>query len=112
VLLFIAAGLPCERCLTRWRPLARTLHRPAFHSPDRRVGPKPAIGIVAALFAAGTSRRSSPEGAPLSETLSLAGDTVLGVIVLSTVRHSRDILWFWPVHAVLDLSQFTSIPGI
>lgn len=71
---------------------------------------RPWIGVilVATLFAAGHIPALTADGAGAHEYALLLGDVVLGVIVLSALYRTQDILWLWPVHATLDLSQFVS----
>lgn len=72
------------------------------------VQPRWAIVAAAALFAAGHVPTMLQEGASLSALLGLFRDFGLGVLVLGTAWRGADILWFWPVHTVLDLTQFVS----
>lgn len=51
-------------------------------------------------------------GASLSELAGLFRDVLLGIVVLGTVLRSRDIVWFWPVHVVMDLTQFSRVMGV
>lgn len=48
----------------------------------------------------------------MDRSLGLVRDAVLGVLVLGTLIRSGDILWFWPVHVVLDLTQFQRVMGV
>ena len=72
------------------------------------VQPRWAIVAAAALFAAGHVPAMLQAGASPSAFLGLFRDLGLGVLVLGTAWRGADILWFWPVHAVLDLTQFAS----
>ncbi len=74
-------------------------------------GPRTTIAFVAVLFAAGHVPTMLAEGASAAELAGLARDVVLGVMVLGTVLKSRDIAWFWPVHLVMDLTQFGGVVG-
>jgi hypothetical protein len=48
------------------------------------------------------------EGAPAAELVGLLRDFGLVVLVLGTLSRSADILWIWPVHYSLDVTQFLS----
>jgi hypothetical protein len=72
------------------------------------VPPQWAIGAAAALFAAGHVPSMLQEGASLRAFLGLFRDLGLGVLVLGTAWRGADILWIWPVHTALDLTQFLS----
>jgi hypothetical protein len=65
-----------------------------------------AIGLTAALFAAGHIPAMLAEGASLTDLGTLVLDTGLGVIVIGAVIASRNVWWIVPVHAVMDLTQF------
>ena len=70
------------------------------------IGRRWTIGLVALLFAAGHLPSLLAEGAAVSEFISLLLDVGIGVVVLSVVSKSRDAWWFFPVHFVLDMSQY------
>lgn len=65
-----------------------------------------AIVVAAALFAAAHIPAMLAEGEHLADLGSLLLDTGLGVMVIGAILASRSIWWFWPVHAVMDLTQF------
>ena len=64
---------------------------------------------AALLFAAAHIPAMVAQGAPAQELLGLARDVVLGWLVLGSVLRSGDILWFWPIHVVMDLTQFPRV---
>lgn len=76
------------------------------------LGARTALVVAASLFAAGHVPALIAEGAPATELLWLVADAGLVVLVLSALRAGRDVLWFWPVHTVLDLTQFASVTGV
>jgi hypothetical protein len=65
-----------------------------------------AIGVTAALFAAGHIPAMLADGATLTELWTLVLDTGLGVLVVGAIIVSRNVWWFIPVHSVMDLTQF------
>ncbi len=69
------------------------------------------VVAVAALFALGHVPALLSGGANAAEFASLAFDFVLGLVVIGTVLRSGDVLWFWPIHFALDLTQFSRISG-
>ncbi|MDT8340943.1 MAG: hypothetical protein RQ751_05475 [Longimicrobiales bacterium] len=75
-------------------------------------GHRVAIGAVALLFAAGHVPTLLATGAPLAELVALLGDAGLAALVLSVLWRSRDITWFWLVHTMLDMTQFTRVTGV
>ncbi len=70
------------------------------------IGNKWSIFIVAVLFSAAHIPSLLTNGATLIELSSLLVDALLGVLVLSAVSKSRDILWFFMVHFAMDMTQF------
>ena len=70
------------------------------------VGPRKAIIGVALLFAAAHIPAMISQGASASELAGLVRDFGLGLIVLGTAWRSADILWLWPIHFALDMTQF------
>ncbi|MEQ8766191.1 MAG: hypothetical protein RL885_19900 [Planctomycetota bacterium] len=68
-----------------------------------------AIVLTAVLFVAGHIPAQIDKGTPASELLWLLPDVGLALLVLTALFRSRDILWFWPVHTVLDLMQFEHV---
>jgi uncharacterized membrane protein len=70
------------------------------------VGERKAIVAVAVLFAAAHIPAMLSQGASASELIGLVRDFGLGVIVLGTAWRSADIMWLWPVHFALDMTQF------
>lgn len=75
------------------------------------IGTNRAILLVALLFAAGHIPALIAGGATASELLSLLRDAALGVAVIAVLQHSRDVLWFWCVHFVMDMMQYESVSG-
>jgi hypothetical protein len=75
------------------------------------IGTRPAVVAAASLFAAGHIPSMLARGANLSELAALVRDVTLGLVVLGTVLRSSDILWFWPVHVTMDLTQFARVMG-
>lgn len=73
--------------------------------------PRWAVLLVAALFAAGHLPAMFARGAPTAEMFSLVRDFGLGALVIGTLWRGADILWFWPVHFVLDMTQFVKHAG-
>ena len=70
------------------------------------MGPRAAIVIVAALFAAAHIPSMIAQGDPAAELVALLRDAGLAVLVVGTAWRSADIAWLWPVHYVLDVTQF------
>lgn len=64
------------------------------------------IVIVAVLFQLAHIPAFLANGATIETLSSLFLDTAIGLAVFGAVLKSRNILWFWPIHAVLDLMQF------
>jgi hypothetical protein len=65
-----------------------------------------AVIVAAALFAGGHIPTMVSQGASSVQLIGLFRDFGLGVIVLGTALRGADILWLWPVHYALDMSQF------
>jgi hypothetical protein len=74
------------------------------------LGARLSIVLVGLLFAGAHLPTLLTEGAPGSEMLRLLFDGALGVLVLSVVRRSQDVWWFWCVHFALDMTQFCAVP--
>lgn len=72
------------------------------------LGARAAILGVAALFAAAHVPSMLARGQSGAELLGLLRDFGLGVLVLSTMWRGADIVWLWPVHYSLDMTQFLS----
>jgi hypothetical protein len=70
------------------------------------IGPRWPVVVVAALFAVGHIPALIAGGATAGELALLLRDAALGVGIIVVLQRSRDILWFWPVHFVLDMTQF------
>lgn len=64
--------------------------------------------ITASLFALAHVPALLDGGIEAAEIGSLMLDTTLGVCVFIALARTRDLLWFWPVHVVMDLTQFAS----
>ncbi len=73
------------------------------------VGTRQAVALVALLFAAGHIPAMVSGGATWLELAGLLRDVALGVAVVGVLQRSRDIVWFWCVHFVMDMSQFPAI---
>lgn len=69
-------------------------------------GPRMAIVVVAALFQVAHIPAFLADGASLETLRSLVLDTGLGLMILGAVAVSRNVIWFWPLHTVMDLMQF------
>jgi hypothetical protein len=76
------------------------------------VGPRQAVVLVAALFAAGHVPALLATGATVGDLLALLRDVVLGLFTLLVLMRSRDVLWFWCLHLALDLTQFARVSGV
>ena len=74
------------------------------------LGTRTAIVGVAALFAAAHIPTMLATGQITGEVPGLLRDFRLGLIVLGTLWRSADILWLWPVHFALDMTQFVNRP--
>lgn len=73
-----------------------------------------AVVVAAALFAGGHIPTMVSEGASSVQLIGLLRDFGLGVLVIGTASRGADILWLWPVHYALDMTQFlrnTACPG-
>jgi hypothetical protein len=66
--------------------------------------------LVGALFSGGHIPAMLTAGAPLSEFIWRAFDFILAAGVVMTLQRSSDIWWFWPVHFVMDMTQFLPAP--
>lgn len=65
-----------------------------------------AVAVVSTLFALSHVPVMLSGGATTADLLMLGADVGIGVIILSALVRTRDVWWFWPVHTVLDLSQY------
>lgn len=74
------------------------------------LGERTALFGVAGLFAA-AHLPALLAGGDGAEAWYLLGDAALALAALLTLRRAADIVWFWPVHAVMDLTQFSRITG-
>jgi hypothetical protein len=70
------------------------------------VGHRKAIVGVALLFAVAHVPAMISQGASASDLAGLLRDFGLGLIVLGTAWRSADIMWLWPIHFTLDMTQF------
>jgi len=70
------------------------------------ISPKWAVVITAVLFAAGHIPAMVATGVAPREFGGLVRDAALGGFLVAVLYRSGDIMWFWPVHTVLDASQF------
>lgn len=70
------------------------------------ISPRGALVLVAVLFAGAHVPGMIAAGVTAAGLLPLAGDALLGVLVLSVLQRSRDVWWFWMVHFALDMTQF------
>ena len=73
------------------------------------IGARRSVALTALLFAAGHIPAMLAEGNRINEALLLLRDAALGAAVVAVLQRSRDILWFWCVHFVLDMVQFPAI---
>lgn len=46
------------------------------------------------------------DGASTAQLIGLLRDFGLAVVVIGTAVRGADILWLWPVHYALDMTQF------
>lgn len=76
------------------------------------IGTRWAVVLVACLFAAGHIPAMMSQGATWLEMSGLLRDAGLGVVVILILQRSRDVVWFWFIHACLDLTQFSSVSGV
>jgi hypothetical protein len=74
------------------------------------VGGWVSIFLVALLFALAHVPTLLAHGAPVGEVVNLLLDAALGTLVLTVVRRSQDIWWFWCVHFAMDVMQFVALP--
>ena len=70
------------------------------------MGPRRAVMIVAALFAAAHIPSMITRGDTGAELVALLRDAGLAMLVVGTAWRSADIAWVWPVHYALDMTQF------
>lgn len=73
------------------------------------IGAWQSVALTALLFAAGHIPAMLAQGNRATELLLLLRDAALGAAVVAVLQRSRDILWFWCVHFVLDMTQFSAI---
>lgn len=76
------------------------------------VGSRWATVVVASLFAAGHVPAMVSEGATRSEFAGLLRDAGLGVAVIIVLQRSRDVVWFWCMHFMFDMTQFARVSGV
>jgi hypothetical protein len=76
------------------------------------VGTRWATVVVACLFAAGHVPSIVSQGATWSALAGLLRDAGLGVAVILVLQRSRDVVWFWCIHFMLDMTQFTRVSGV
>jgi hypothetical protein len=62
--------------------------------------------VAAVAFAAAHVPALLSNGAPAGETAALLLNTGLTTLVLVCVLRGRDVVWFFPVHWALDMTQF------
>ena len=74
------------------------------------VGLRGTIPVVATLFAAAHIPAMLQGGATWPELTRLVLDAGPGVGILSVVRRSGDVWWFWMVHFAMDMMQFHAVP--
>ncbi|MEE2566429.1 hypothetical protein [Hyphobacterium marinum] len=74
-------------------------------------GPRTAITLAGALFAAAHIPALLAGGADLAGLITLVLDAGLAVAALGAILATRNIWWFFPVHAVMDMTQF-HIPAV
>lgn len=68
-----------------------------------------AVALVAILFAAAHVPALIAGGRPFHEILLLARDAALGAGIIAVLQRSRDVLWFWCLHFVMDMTQFAPV---
>lgn len=73
------------------------------------IGPRWSVIVVAVLFAVGHVPALLAGGAPAEELSFLIRDAALGTAIILALQRSRDIVWFWPIHFVLDMTQFDTM---
>ncbi len=73
------------------------------------IGPRRSVALTAVLFAVGHVPAMLAQGDRLGELLLLLRDAALGAAVVAVLMRSRDVLWFWCVHFVMDMTQFPAI---
>jgi hypothetical protein len=76
------------------------------------IGKRPALVVIACLFAAGHIPAMVSQGATWFELAALLRDAGLGVVVILVLQRSRDVVWFWCIHFCLDMTQFSRISGV
>lgn len=76
------------------------------------IGPRWSAAIVACLFAAAHIPGMLSQGANWLELGALVRDAGLGVAVILVLRRACDVLWFWPIHFCLDMTQFARVSGV
>ncbi|MDA1372887.1 MAG: hypothetical protein O2971_19330 [Proteobacteria bacterium] len=69
------------------------------------ISPRWTIVLVASLFAAAHIPAFLAQGDAPAELLSLLADTALGIMVLGSIILTRDFIWIFPVHVVMDSTQ-------
>jgi hypothetical protein len=74
------------------------------------LGVRLSVLLVAVLFAGAHLPTLLAEGASIEELLGLLLDAALGVLLLTVVRRSQDVWWFWCVHFAMDMMQFYALP--
>jgi hypothetical protein len=75
------------------------------------LGVRRAVVAVALLFALGHVPTMIANGVAASEFVGLVRDFGLGILVASTAQRAADVLWLWPVHFALDMTQYISRSG-
>jgi hypothetical protein len=70
------------------------------------LGARRTILLVAILFALAHIPAFVQSGVTVSNLGHLILDAGLGVVILSVLRRSADVWWFWMVHFAMDMSQF------
>lgn len=73
------------------------------------IGSRWSVVAVALLFAVGHVPALIARGAEIGELTLLLRDVALGTGVILVLQRSRDILWFWPIHFALDMTQFREV---
>ena len=76
------------------------------------IGVRGTVIVVASLFAVAHLPTMIARGTDATAVLGLLRDVALGVLVLGAVLRSGDVLWFWPVHLMMDLTQFARVMGV
>jgi hypothetical protein len=73
------------------------------------IGPRRAILVVAALFAAGHIPALLATGGTQAELISLVRDAALAAGVIAVALRGADVWILWPIHFAMDMSQWINV---